>query len=77
MCNICTVLTLLSVSRLGLRAYTPFTVDNASRFCSLVKCSGGVLHSLTVVFKEEFDRPIRSDSAGNSTTVYCFVYKYR
>jgi len=44
---------------------------------SLVLLSAlGVLYSLAVVLKE-FDRPIRSDSAGNSSTVYFFfLYKY-
>ena len=59
---------------IGLRTY-PFIVDNASRFFSLVK-SVGVLYSLAVVLPEEFYRHIRRDSAGNSTTVYFFVYKY-
>ena len=36
----------------------------------------GVLYSLAVVLQEEFYRHIRRDSAGNSTTVYFFVYKY-
>ena len=69
MYKICTVLSQLSVCRLGLRAY-PFTVDNASRLFIVVKCSW-VLYSLSVVLKE-FDRPIRSDSTGNSTTVHFF-----
>ena len=70
MYKICTVLSQLSVCRLSLRAY-PFKLLTMHLDSLVLLSALGVLYSLAVVLKE-FDRPIRSDSAGNSSTVYFF-----